>query len=218
MPRSALSSSKGRAIAATLVLFLFLPAGVPLFAFEVVIKDVRTPTAAVTTGVDIRDALPDRFRRMLDEGGVLHLRLQAELWESRPVWDRLVYPAIVRVFRFGRVGSSRDISISDSAAATTLHATVPNPMPVVIELGKNDRIDASAKYYVHVLATLGTLAEREADDVGDAVFGKDSEANGLGSLGRLVFRTAIKLSDYLQSISAQATTRKTLGADILKRQ
>jgi hypothetical protein len=68
-----------------------------------------------------------------------------------------------------------------------------------------------------VLATLGTLAEREAEDVGDAVFGRESEANGLGSLGRLVFRTAIKLNDYLQSVSAEATTRKTAGAEILKR-
>jgi hypothetical protein len=186
-------------------------------ALDVVIKDVRTPASTVTTRIDVRDALPDRFRKLLDEGGVLYLRMQAELWESRPVWDRLVYPAIVRVFRFVRAGASRDISISDSAGGTTTYTTLPNPLTVAIELGKNDRVDASARYYVHVLATLGTLAEREAEDVGDAVFGRESEANGLGSLGRLVFRTAIKLNDYLQSVSAEATTRKTAGAEILKR-
>lgn len=186
-------------------------------AVDVIIKDVRTPATIVTTRIDVRDALPDRFRKLLDEGGILHLRMQAELWESRPVWDRLVYPAIVRVFRFVRTGSSKDISISDSAGGTTTYTTLPNPLTVAIELGKNDRVDASAKYYVHVLATLGTLAEREAEDVGDAVFGRESEANGLGSLGRLVFRTAIKLNDYLQSVSAESTSRKTSGAEILKR-
>jgi hypothetical protein len=210
-----LGSSKGRAIALALV--GLVSAGAPALALELVIKDVGTPASTVTARVDVRDGLPDRFRKLIDEGGVLHLRLQAELWESRPVWDRLVFPALVRVFRLGRAGSSRDISIGDSAGVTTIHAALPNPIPVVIELGKSDRVNASAKYYVHVLATLGTLAEREADDVGDAVFGRESEANGLGSLGRLVFRTAIKLSDYLQSVSAEATTRKTAGADILRR-
>lgn len=212
MPRPALSTW---AIAFLLAGFILFAA--PASALEVVIKDVRTPASIVTTRIDVRDPLPDRFKKLLDEGGVLHLRLQAELWESRPVWDRLVYPAIVRVFRFGRSGASREISIGDSGGATTTHATLPNPMPVVIELGKNDRVDASAKYYVHVLATLGTLAEREAEDVGDAVFGRESEANGLGSLGRLVFRTVIKVSDYLQSVSSEATSRKTAGAEILKR-
>jgi hypothetical protein len=185
-------------------------------ALEVVIKDVRAPSGSVTTSVEIRDALPDRFKKLIDDGGVLHLRVQAELWESRPVWDRLVYPAIVRVFRLARTASGRQISISDSAGGTTTYAEVPNPLSSTIELGKNDRINRTAKYYVHVLATLGTLAEREADDVGDAVFGRETESNSLGSLGRLVFRTMIKVSDYLQSVSAESSTKKISGADIVK--
>ena len=185
-------------------------------ALDVVIKDVHTAATLITTAIEIRDAFPERFRKLVDEGGVLHLRVQAELWESRPVWDRLVYPAIVRVFRMARAPSRRDISISDSAGTTSTQTTVPNPLPVVIELGKTDRLNASAKYYVHVLATIGTLAEREADDVGDAVFGRESEANSLGSLGRFVVRTMIKVSDYLQSVSAEASTKKLPGADILK--
>jgi hypothetical protein len=60
------------------------------------------------------------------------------------------------------------------------------------------------------------VAEREVDDAGDAVFGRESETNSLGSLGRLVFRTVLKVSDYLQSVSAEACGRKTAGADILK--
>jgi len=184
-------------------------------AFEVAVKRVHAPTTIVTASIDVRDMLPDRFKRLVDEGGVLHLRVQAELWESRPVWDRLVYPTIVRVFRLARVTSGSQISIGDSAGATTTQPSVPNPLAMAIELGKNDRIDRSSKYYVHVLATLGTLAEREADDVGDAVFGRESESNSLGSLGRLVFRTMIKVSDYLQSVSAETNTKKMTGAEIL---
>jgi len=90
-------------------------------------------------------------------------------------------------------------------------------LPVAIELGNSTRITASAKYYVHVMATLGTLAEKDAEDVGDAVFGRESDSTGLGSLGRRLFRTAMKVSDYLQSVSAEATTKKTPGAEILAR-
>ena len=90
-------------------------------------------------------------------------------------------------------------------------------MPVVVDLGDTTRVSAAERYYVHVIATLGTLAEREADEVGDAVFGRPSEANGLGSLGRLVFRTVLQVNDYLQSVSAEAKSRRTTGADILKR-
>ena len=45
------------------------------------------------------------------------------------------------------------------------------------------------------------------------VFGRPSEANSLGSLGRLVFRTVLQVNDYLQSVSAEAKSRRTTGAD-----
>jgi hypothetical protein len=86
---------------------------------------------------------------------------------------------------------------------------VPNPLPLQLDLGNRDRIIASQKYYVHAVVTLGTIAEREVDAAGDAVFGKESETNGLGSLGPLVFRTVLQVSDYLQSVTSE--TRKPEG-------
>jgi hypothetical protein len=83
-----------------------------------------------------------------------------------------------------------------------------------VALGDPSRVTASARYYVHVIATLGTLAEREVDDVGDAVFGKPPDSNSLGSLGRLMFRTVLQISDYLQSVSAETRSRKVAGSDI----
>jgi len=87
-----------------LVVCAFLLAS-PAAALEVQVKDLRAPSSVVTTTIELRDVLPDRFKKTLDGGGTLHLRVQAELWESRPVWDRLVYPAIVRVFRFRRTST-----------------------------------------------------------------------------------------------------------------
>jgi len=167
-------------------------------ALEVHIKGVKRAATVVQCSLELQDVIPERFKKVLEENGVLHLRLQAELWESRPVWDRLVYPAIMRVIRM----------TSGNAPSA--------PMPLTVDLGQADRIVATGKYYVHVIATLGTLADKDADQVGDAVFGRESESNSLGSLGRLVFRTALQISDYLQSVSAEATSRKWTGSELIR--
>src|SRR4030095_17194566 len=129
-------------IAASLLLFL---TATPATALDVQIKDVRTGSSILHAAIELRDLIPDRFKRLLDENGTLHLRLQAELWESRPVWDRLVYPAVVRAGRIAR----------DSLP--------PNPMAVTVDLGHANRIVTSGRYYVHAVATLGTLAERDPE-------------------------------------------------------
>ncbi len=201
---------------AAILCFVLAAAPAGAAPLDVQIKDVRGPASGLTATIELRDLLPDRFKKTLDDGGVLHLRVQAELWESRPVWDRLVYPAIVRVFRFRRAPSD-GLSVTDPNGAATTYPGAPRSLPVVLELGDPQRVTPAERYYVHVIATLGTLAEREVDEVGDAVFGRPSETNGLGSLGRLVFRTVLQVSDYLQSVSAEARSRRTAGADILKR-
>jgi len=201
--------------AIALLLALAAPAAA---ALDVLVKDVQTPADAVRTTIELRDFVPDRFRRMMmDDGRVLHLRVQAELWESRPIWDRLVYPAIVRVFRLGRTVAGRNVAITDPDGAARTFPAVPSMMPIVLELGDRNRVALTEKYYVHVIATLGTLAETEADEVGDAVFGGEGETNSLGALGRLAVKTAMKVSDYLQSVSAEARSRKLAGSDILRR-
>jgi hypothetical protein len=179
----------------------------PATALEVRVKDVHVPAASVGASIELRDVLPDRFKRLLDEGGVLHLRLQTELWESRPVWDRLVYPAMVRVLRFARAASGREITVTDSAGAAASYATVPDPLSVDVQIGQRDRLVKTERYYVHVVATLGTVADRDIDDVNDALFGRPNESNGLGSLGRMVFRKMIEISDYLQSVTAETKSK-----------
>jgi len=202
--------------ARVLAIALMLPAAAaPASALDVEVKGVRTVGAAVTTAIELRDVIPDRFRKTLVEGGVLHLRVQAEMWEARPVWDRLVYPVIVRVFRFTQ-GANAALTMTDAAGTVSTTQEAPRSMPMDVPLGDRGRVDPSGRYYVKVVATLGTLAEREVDDVGDAVFGRASESNSLGALGRLVFRTALEISDYLQSVTAQTRSRKMSGAEIMR--
>ncbi len=78
---------------AVCALVLVLSIAARAAALEVRVKTLAAHDAIVSAVIEIHDLLPDRFSRMLDDGGMLHLRVQAELWESRPVWDRLVYPA-----------------------------------------------------------------------------------------------------------------------------
>jgi hypothetical protein len=167
-------------------------------ALDVRVREVKTGSSTLHASIDVKDLVPERFKRVLEDNGVLHLRLQAELWEVRPVWDRLVYPAIVRVVQLTR------------------DARPPDPMPVTLDIGDAKRIATSGRYYLHVIATMGTLADRDADDVGDAVFGRPSETNSLGSLGRLIIRTALRVEDYLQSVSAETRSKKISGSDLLK--
>ena len=107
--------------------------------------------------------------------------------------------------------------MTDPTAPPRVYPAAPQSLPVTLDLGDAKRLAAAERYYVHVVATLGTLAEREVDEVGDAVFGRPSETNGLGSLGRLMFRTVLQVSDYLQSVSAEAKSHRTPGADILRK-
>jgi len=197
------------------VLFGVVLAAAPAAALDVQIKDVRGPASVVIATIELHELIPDRFRKTLDEGGVLHLRVQAEMWESRPVWDRLVYPALVRVLRLKRAAGD-SVAITDPSGVSTTYPAARTSLPMILELGDPIRLTPAERYYVHVIATLGTIAEHEVDEVGDAVFGRPSEVNGLGSLGRLMFRTVLQISDYLQSVSAEARSHRTAGRDILR--
>src|SRR5256885_6020361 len=112
-----------RTMIATIVCALALAA--PAAGLEVRVKEVRAPFATVGAAIELRDVLPDRFKKLLDDGGVLHLRLQTELWESRPVWDRLVYPAMIRVLRLPRTGPRGEIPVNDSGGIRLRHLATP---------------------------------------------------------------------------------------------
>jgi hypothetical protein len=185
-------------------------------ALGVEVKDLTAAAAVVTASVEVRDVLPDRFRQTIDQGGVVHLRVHAEVWERRPVWDRLVYPAVLRVFRLTRTPSGREFAIYHPDGGVRIEPDIPNPLPLAIRVGSADRLSSAARYYAKIIATLGTLAEREVEDAGDAVFGRPEDASGLASLGRLVFQKVLQISDYLQSVSAEGVGRNVIGSQILK--
>lgn len=199
---------------ASLGLVAFLVAR-PAGAMDVHVRGVGAASDTVAADVEITALVPDSLGKVIADGGTLHLRLQAELWESRPVWDRLVYPALVKVFRV--VHSARGLVISADSATVAELDPASVPFRTRLTLGRADRVAAGGKYYVRLTATIGTIANRDIDDVNDAVFGREGDSGSAASVGRFILRSMLQLSDYLQSVTAETRGRKVSGVDILKR-
>ena len=68
--------------------------------------------------------------------------------------------------------------------------------------------------YVRVLATLGTLAEKETAQASRAVFGDDDSAVSLAAMGKMLFHAVLQVNDYLQSVSTETRTRDVTGRDL----
>ena len=73
--------------------------------------------------LEIRDMFPEKFQAVLEDGAAIDLRLQIELWEDRPVWDKLAQPAVVSVFRIvmdpaTRIASRSPINHMEKSASS----------------------------------------------------------------------------------------------------
>jgi hypothetical protein len=196
--------------------FLVLASAHALAALDASVTDVRASAASLRATVELKDVLSDRFRRLLDQGGTLHLLIQTELWEDRPAWDRLVQPTVSSAFRISRDRSTGAVLVQDAVGAVSRLPREIGRMPIQVHVAPVASVEALRRYYVHVIATIGTVAEREIDEVGEAVFGPDEEAGGLESVGKYVVRKFLQINSYLQSSSAETTSRKFKGADVSK--
>jgi hypothetical protein len=189
---------------ACLVIVVVMNAAVPALALEARILEIRIAGKTLLASIDLTDTLPDKLRRVLEQGGALHVRIQAELWEDRPVWDKLVRPALVTVFRIVRDPTTTHIAISDAVGPVLSGAPLPNPLSLRVNVAPADALNDGGRYYIRMLATVGTLGEREAEDTGAAVFGKDEGTVSIGKVGKLIFNTVLQASDYMQSVSDDA--------------
>lgn len=204
-----------RVIALTcLVIAILLGAPAPGFALETRILEIRIAGKTLLASIDLGDALPEKLRRVLEQGGALHVRIQAELWEDRPVWDKLVRPALVTVFRIVRDPTTTHIAISDAVGPVLSAAQLPNPLSLRVNVAPADALSDDGRYYIRLTATVGTLGEREAEDTGAAVFGQGEGTVSLGKVGKLIFNTVLQANDYLQSVSDDARSNPFRKRDV----
>jgi hypothetical protein len=195
-----------------LVLLALLATATPATALEARVTEVRLAGGTLRAALEIRDMFPAKFQSILTQGGALHLRLQLELWEDRSIWDRLAQPALVTVFRIILDPSTRQLSVSDQYGEISRQPAWQEPLTVRLDIGRAEAVDEGNKYYLRTLATLGTIAEKEATEAGE-VFGGDDGSVSLGSMGRMLFHAVLQVNDYLQSISAESRTRTVAGRD-----
>jgi hypothetical protein len=196
-----------------LVLLALVATVTPAAALEARVTEVRLAGGTLRAALEIRDMFPAKFQSILTQGGALHLRLQLELWEDRSIWDRLAQPALVTVFRIILDPSTRQVSVSDQYGEISRQPAWQEPLTVRLDVGRGDSVEDGSRYYLRTLATLGTIAEKEATRAGEAVFGGDDGSVSLGSIGRVLFHAVLQVNDYLQSVSAESRTHTVGGRD-----
>jgi len=197
-----------------LVLALVLGVSRPLLALETHIIELRVVAGHLRASIEIRDMFPEKFQALLEQRGAIHLRLQIELWQHRPVWDKQPQPAIVTVFRIMLDPVTRLVRVADQYGEVSRQPAWQEPLALRLDLGRVDVLSDTARYYVRTQATLGTIAERESTKAADAVFGDDEGSVTLGSMGRLLFHAVLQVNDYLQSVSAESRTRDVTGREL----
>jgi hypothetical protein len=206
----------GTVAGSALIAGFFLAAPASAAAMDGKVAELRANAGAVRAAIDLTDAFPENLRSAMEQGATLHIRVEAELWEDR-TWDRLVRPATVAAFRLSRRREGNEVAIADVSGGLTSYPDYPNPLRVYVDLAPVDRIVEGARYYVNAVVTIGTLAEGEIADAGAAVFGKDDGSVGLKSAGRFILNTVLRVTDYLQSVTATIRSGKFAGKEIRSR-
>lgn len=186
----------------------------PVLAMEGRVGEIRTVGNIVSASIELRDALSEKLRKVLESGGTLHVRIQTELWEDRPLWDRLVHPATVTLYHIVRNPATSQIAISSAVGYVMSFASMPDPLRLRADVVPADTVSDSGHYYLRMIATIGTLAEREVQRAGEAVFGEDDGSVSLGQVGRFIFNTVLQATDYLHSTSAEARSRRFEGREL----
>ena len=86
----------------------------PAVALETRLTELRVAGGSIRASLEVREMFPAKFQTVLEEGAAIYLRLQIELWEDRPVWDKLAQPAVVPVLRLVLDPSMPIVRVADS--------------------------------------------------------------------------------------------------------
>jgi hypothetical protein len=206
--------TRRRVLTVLLAACLGLGVAAPAWALDARITEMRIAGGSLFAAIELKDVFPAKFQSVLEAGGAIHLRLQVELWENRPVWDKQAQPTAVNVFRMLLERDSRLVRVADRYGEVSAQPAWQEPLSLRIDLGRTDALSDKSQYYVRVLATLGTIAERESATASNVVFGDADSAVSLGAMGKMLFNVVLQANEYLQSVSAETRTRDLAGRDL----
>jgi len=206
--------TRRRVLTVLMAACLGLGMAAPASALEARVTEMRIAGGSLFAAIELKDIFPAKFQAALEGGGAIHLRLQVELWENRPVWDKQAQPAAVSVFRMQLERDSRLVKVSDRYGEVSSQPAWQEPLSLRLDLGRAEALSDKTQYYVRVLATLGTIAEKESATASSVVFGDDDSTMSLGAMGKLLFNVVLQANEYLQSVSAETRTRDIAGREL----
>lgn len=182
-------------------------------ALEVRVAQVRVVGSRVTATFELRDLLRDRFLELVEQGRAVFLQCRAELWEDRRVVDRLALNTPTLTYRIDS-DAGRTVVITDQYGNHSARTDVLTPLSLRLDIGPASGLVDDRSYYLRAQVTAASVADREIDQWGSAIFGDDQGAAGLASLGRFVFRTLLRIGKYLESANAEVTSGRYTGLQI----
>lgn len=183
-------------------------------ALDAKLTEIRVAGGSLFAALEMRELFPAKFQEILENGAAIHLRLQLELWEDRPVWDKLANPSVVSVFRMILDPQSRAVKVADQYGEVSRLPAWQEPLALRIDLGRPASLSDGARYYIRVLATLGTIAEKESATASSVVFGDDDSSVSMAAMGKMLFRAVLTVNEYLQSVSADIRSRHLTGREL----
>jgi hypothetical protein len=200
-------------LAAVVVMFV-TATGARLWALAGRVARVRAVSGQIRAAIELRDAFPDRLREVLEQGGTLHVRVDAGLWEDRPMWDRAVEAQHVTAFRILRQPNGAAIAVIDSGGGVATYPPYPQPLVLDVDVGSADKLDDTARYYLNAAVSVGSLDEEELSEANEAVFGRDDGPAGLKRVGKFLLNTVLQVSDYVRSVSTEIRSERYVGAQL----
>ena len=196
----------------TLLLALCWPA--PALALDSKLIEMRVAGGSLFAALELRNLFPPKFQSVLENRAAIYMRVQIELWEDRPVWDKLAQPAVIAVFRMVLDSQTRQVRVSDQYGEVSRQPAWQEPLSLLLDLGRADSLADGARYYVRALATLGTLAEKETATATKVVFGDDDSTVSVAAMGKVLFRAVLQVNEYLQSESSEIRSREITGREL----
>ena len=203
-----------RTIAGIAVGIALLLAPRDVAALEARVTELRVTGTRLWAAIEVRDLLRDRFLELVRDGKAIFVQLQADVWEDRRVFDRMVLTTPAATYRIDPDVGTAGIVLFDQYGGTSRHADVRRPIPLRVELGPADRIEDGLTYYLHTVVTAATVDERDIDQAGETLFGAEESTRGLAALGGFVFRTLLRMGKYFESAQTEVTSRRISGRDI----
>src|SRR5688500_11324538 len=122
-------------------------AATPALAVEARVTQLRVEGARIWTTVELRDLLRDNFLALVRQGRAIFVQLQADLWEDRRVFDRLVFTATPATYRVDGDASGTAIIVTDQYGGSAAQSDARAPLTLRIDVGQATRLADDRSYY-----------------------------------------------------------------------